>query len=336
MGGYDTDTVRSVARGLALPLVLLLSVACADGGTDPDTLRFGQVGEVQIEVTTPIGARDRGTVRQVLVWASDGPWELTETISYRGLRGDVDVRPSQGNPGTFASAYASLITLVNESSGVKLFTEEVAQDLDPECGPARTRVDFRIRDESRGATADWTRCTTGTLESLSPEAARPDAGAVRVIQAALLARDFSLGEDFRSVYHGSVPFGTLDRGSDSGANLPGPRAFVGRQGRAPGDWLPFWIQHTGGDDTPPEVDWSEEMVIAGAVGVREEAGDSVEVRKILSVDRGSLVEIWERVPGNFCSPADLTHVPFHIVVAPRTPNPIRFGDIRVEQVPCGI
>ena len=73
----------------------------------------------------------------------------------------------------------------------------------------------------------------------------------------------------------------------------------------------------------------------GSVGVREEAGDSVEVRKILPVDQGTLIEVWERVPGDFCSPASRTHVPYHVVVSPLTPEPQRFSDVRIERVPCG-
>jgi hypothetical protein len=100
------------------------------------------------------------------------------------------------------------------------------------------------------------------------------------------------------------------------------------------DWQSFWRSHSSAQE-PPAVDFAAEMVIVGVVGPREEAGDSVEVRRILQVDLGTLTELYERVPGDFCSPAARTHVPYHIVVAPRTPLPIRFADVRVELVPCG-
>lgn len=323
----------SAAAGLAF---FFLGACSEGGGTRPDTLRFGQVGDLQVVIETPLGADNRGRLLQELAWESSGPWTLTEEISYRGRVGDVDVRTSQGNSGTFSSAYASLITLINESSSVRLFTEELSQDLEPECGVNRTRVTVRVRDESRNEVARWTRCTVGTLETLAPESAGPDApAAARVVQAGILARDFSLGESFRSVYHGSVPFGTLDRGADSRASLDESRLFYSDEGRVPEDWNSFWLNHAGGDFTPPEVDWSEEMVIAGAVGTRENAGDSVEVRRILSVDDGSLVELLLRVPGDFCSPAARTHVPFHVVVAPRTPSPVRVVELPTELLPCG-
>jgi hypothetical protein len=87
---------------------------------------------------------------------------------------------------------------------------------------------------------------------------------------------------------------------------------------------------------PPPVDWAEEVVLVAAVGVRSEAGDSVEIRRILQTGEGTQVTLFERVPGDFCSPAAREHFPVHIVVAPRTALPIRFSEIQKERVPCGI
>jgi hypothetical protein len=150
-----------------------------------------------------------------------------------------------------------------------------------------------------------------------------------VAQAAILARDFTVGEKFVSVYAGSVPFATLERGEDLAA--PERASVVFTDSAA---FRSFWGQAAAGR-TPPTVDFSKEMVILGVVGEREEAGDSVEVRKILQVDQGTLIEVWERVPGDFCSPAARAHVPYHVVLAPLTPDPLRFSDIRVQRVPCG-
>lgn len=339
--GTRLDAEPGGGRGPVVPLLAVLGLclalgACDGGSTQPGTLRFGQVGEIQMEVSAPLGPTGAGRLRQGLVWSSQGPWRLTERVSYRGLEGDETVRPSQGDPGAFASAYASLVTLLNESEGTRLFVEDLAQELDPECGPTRSRVTITIRDERREETASWVRCASGTLSTVTPQGAGPDPGAARVVQAAILSRDFSLGESFRSEYQGTVPFGTLDRGQNTGDESGQPKVFAGVDGSVPDDWPTFWEIHAGEGAVPPTVDWEEEMVVVGAVGLRDEAGDSVEVRRILSVDRGSVVELYERVPGNFCSPADQTHRPFHIVVAPRTPSPVRFGDVRVERVPCGI
>ncbi len=310
---------------------LALTVLPACGGdlpTNPGALRFGQIGGVEVELEAPLRL-GVGTLRQVLSWESSGAWTLQESMFYRDLWGDEDVRSNPGHPSLFAEGYASLITQLNDVPGQELFIDELSQALDPTCGPTRTRIRLAIRDDVKEEQASWVRCADGSLANLTTLDAGPDAAASRVVLAALLARNRTLGETFVSTYAGSVPFGTLDRGEDTPSGLEEPTVFLNRN-----DWMTFWRSH-GGETEVPAVDFTEEMVIVGVVGEREEAGDSVEVRRILQVDLGTLTEVYERVPGDFCSPAARSHVPYHIVVAPRTPLPIRFADVRVEQVSCG-
>lgn len=132
-----------------------------------------------------------------------------------------------------------------------------------------------------------------------------------------------------SAYLGTVPFGTLDRGDDSGSSLAAPGTYIDSRG-----FQAFWSEHAPSRPLPV-VDFTKEMVVVAIVGTRKEAGDSVEVRRILQVDLGTVVEVVERLPGEFCSPAARTHVPYHVVVAPRTPIPHRFADIKKEPVSCG-
>jgi len=310
--------------------VLTLSVAaCGDGGTQPDALRFGQLGRIDAVLETPIrlGA---GQITQTLSWGSSGVWTLDEQISYRGVIGDRTFLRSPGDPAQFASAYASLITQVNEVAALRLFIDELDPSLEPTCGPTRTRVTLTITDDARKESISWTRCADGSLQNLTPTGAGPDPAAARVIVTVTLTRDFTVGENFISAYNGSVPFATIERGEDSKARLTKPFAVTDQP-----SWVTFWSAHTGRADPPPSVDFSQDMVLVGVVGQRDEAGDSVEVRRILQVDRGTLAELFERVPGDFCSPAERIHVPYHIVVSPRLPDPIRFSDVRVERVPCG-
>jgi len=313
-----------------MALVTLLATGACGGDltTNPGALRFGQIGGVRVELEAPLRL-GVGTLRQVLAWESSGEWTLQESISYRDLPGDEDIRTHPGQPSLFAEGYASLITQLNDVPGQKLFIEELSQELEPPCGQTRTRIRFEIRDDVKGEEASWTRCADGSLANLTTLDAGPDAAASRVVLAALLARNRTLGETFASAYAGSVPFGTLERGDDTPSGLEAPAVILSRS-----EWQSFWRSHAG-DREAPAVDFAEEMVIVGAVGPREEAGDSVEVRRILQVDLGTLTEVYERVPGDFCSPAARTHVPYHIVVAPRTPAPIRFADVRVELVSCG-
>jgi len=326
--------VSGGAEHRLLYVALVAVAACGDSGvTPPGALRFGQLGQIRAELEVPLrGATTlaAGRLYQVLTWESGGAWTLEESISYEGLLGDDESRRNPGDPALFAADYASLITQVNEVQGLELFIDELPRDTVPNCGPTGVRLTFSIRDDIRDEEYTWVRCVSGSLADLTPVDAGPDAAASRVALATMLARDRTLGEDFISAYAGSVPFGTIDRGEDTPTRLSAPVAFLDES-----SWRAFWSDHAGAKTPLPSVDFSEEMVIVGAVGIRSEAGNSVEVRRVLQVYEGTLTEIFERVPGDFCSPAAQSHVPYHIVVAPRTPAPIRFADIRIERVPCG-
>ena len=124
-----------------------------------------------------------------------------------------------------------------------------------------------------------------------------------------------------------------------GARLEEPMIFVSIPRGHPGTptgWVDFWQTHKGNSlIPPPEVDWSREMVLVAAVGKRSEAGDSIEIRRVLETGNGAQVTLFERIPGDFCSPASKAHYPVHVIVAPRTGDPIRFSELVTELVPCG-
>ena len=321
-----------------------LAAALAAGCTEADPVdpgpnfRFGQVGEIRIQIVTPLpGARGLdGELQQALTWNSEGSWQVFESISYRGLVGDASVEQGFGDPGS----YADVILQLNETPGLELFVEELDPNLDPVCEGADARIVLQIRDNLRGEEARWIRCSGETLERLTETEAGPDVAAARVITVARRTRDFTLTTEWRSNYSGSIAFGTLDRGEASQSAMEEPRAFLGTplgDGTAmpPQDWATFWAEHRGSTAPPPEIDWSEDMVLVGTVGLRQEAGDSVEIRRILQLESETVVELRERVPGDFCSPAAQVHTPFHIVLAPRTRPVHRFEDAVVERVPCG-
>lgn len=344
MMGPIHNTLGRAAMGcfVLLAILALGPVGCDDGnGTSVGTLRFGQIGEIRVGIVAPLVYEDGdGELQQILTWGSSGAWVLREVISYRGLVGDETIVRNEGDPVAYASAYASLITQLNETDGIELFIgEDLPQGLPEPCPLDWTRVTFSIWDDFREEEATWTRCAQGTLASIQTSDALPDLAAGRVIQAGILVRDFTLGAGFASTYVGSIPFGTLDRGEDSGAGLTGPQKFLSvpkGNPRAPTGWRTFWQNHTGSPFAQiPEVDWRREMVLVAAVGEREEAGDSVEIRRVLQTGQGTQVNLFERQPGDFCSPAARDHFPFHIIVAPRTLEPIEFSDAVRERVPCG-
>jgi len=207
---------------------------------------------------------------------------LTERISYLGVLGDQDVSHNSGDPSAYAAAYAGLITRINETGGLTLFTGELDPGLIPPCDITRTTVVLTFKAASQGVES-WVRCSQGDFSNLTPANSGPAAAASRVVQVAVFAGQFTVGDDFLSRYNGSVPFATLDRGEDSFAALGTSFTFT-----SPLGWPEFWASHAGREETPPDVDFDRDMVIIGAVGLRFEAGDSVEVQRILQIDGGTL------------------------------------------------
>ena len=121
-------------------------VSCADDGTGPGEQLFGRVGEVRVEVRTPLGG-GLGRLDQVIAWTSVGPWWSTERISYLGRLGDETAARSNGNATALARAYATWIDLVNEEPSVSLFLEPgLLPELDPLCPSHQSRVSVSIRD----------------------------------------------------------------------------------------------------------------------------------------------------------------------------------------------
>ena len=213
-------TLRSVITGIppavrALSLFLLL--ACGDDGSGPPgTLRFGQVGEVRVALQVPLAFKEgRGELWQIIAWNSGGLWQLEESISYRGLPGDQTRTRKEGDPGS----YGFLIAQLHEAP-LDLFDPELTPVLPGGCPSGATEVTLTVRDDLQDEEITWIRCSEGNLATLKTSGAGPDQDALRVIQAAILVRDFTEGRNFISAYSGSVPFGTLDRGEDSGARPP--------------------------------------------------------------------------------------------------------------------
>lgn len=323
----------SAAGAAAVGLAALVLAGCEGSETRVPTPLFAQIGELRIDVRLPLdggGGRLDGT----LVWHSDGRWALSERISHRGIEGDETTTFSRLNPGELAPEYAALIGLLNQEPGIRL-RGAVDESLEPVCDPPRSLIIFTMLDTHRGEFSRWTRCVDGTLFSITPGSAGPDADAARVVTAAQLVRSFTVGDARGSVFQGSVPFGSLARSEDSPARPGGPRVFVSQSGTPPPEWEAFWAAHADATAPPPVVDWENEMVLLAATGMRTEAGHRIRVRRVLPVGASTRVESVEEVPGDFCSPAARDRWPVHAVVAPRTQQPVLFSEPVRVRVPCG-
>jgi len=340
--GTRPPALRGRVRTLLCALALgALAAGCDDGNTPPDGLPFGRVGQVRIEVLSPLGRGD-GELRQSVIWGSEGPWQLTEQIYYKSgptlALGDETVRKSTGDPGTLAVRYANWIGLVNQAGGaLELFRPDLPPALVPACSEGST-ITVQILDRARPDSVSWTRCGVGSLGTLSSEGAGPGPTAARVVEAARLLRDFTVTLDRRFnekgyAYTGSLPFRTIARGEHRDPKIS---LFVPRVIDDAATWSSFWAQYMPNTLLPP-VDFNGDLVLVAAVGTRQEVGDSVEVRRILATSFSTQVNLAERRPGDFCTPAPRAHAPFHIVVAPRDqmPRPIIFSFEDVDQVPCG-
>ena len=319
----------SPARVLgALALVI---VACLEAPVGPEDQPFGRVGEVRIEVWSPLSG-GLGRLQYVVEWSSSGPWRSTERIFYQGRLGDETVALSSGDRTSLSRSYATWIDLVNDTPSVALFGQLLSSDLAPICPIPTSHVTVSIIDRIRDDTVSWSRCSESSLPTLSGEGAGPDPNASRVVQAAALVRNFTLGHQrgFRYQYTGSMPFATVDRGDRSTEPLSVPRLIEDAQ-----TWSSFWAELTGAEAPAPSVDFDVDLVLVAALGTRYEAGDSVEIRSVLPVRTGTQIQLWERRAGHFCTPARRTHVPYHVVVAPQVPRPIFFSNASLDTVPCG-
>jgi hypothetical protein len=316
-------------------------MGCEDG-TSPSPTPFGRIGAVRITVESPL-PDTAGKLLQTIAWRSDGRWTLTESIFYKDTLGDATVSRSTEDAGVLAQRYGNWIASVNDSTtALGIFLKDLPADTVPICNPrgsiaiARSTVTVEIRDAQLGDSIAWTRCAQGSLGTLASEDARGGPGASQVVEAARLVRNFTVSGkgDFSPAYIGSIPFRTILRG-DNNALLT-PREIDDAQ-----SWSTFWKTYISTTTPLPPVDFAHEVVLIGAIGIRQELGDSVEVRSIRRVAYGTQVNLAEQRLGDFCTPATRPHAPFHIVAAPTGAEsgafkPIYFsvGD-NVEKVPCG-
>ena len=339
--GRGARRSRMKAITLSLTIVCVVITGCDPSLGPPGLLRFGSDGEVRVTVEVPLQG-GVGWIQQVLNWNSDGAWKLYEEIGYDSVLGDDNIFRNPGLPYLYAANYSSLLHLAIDNEGTRLW--EPPDQID-DCGIGRSRVSILIRDNREDKEKEWARCAANAnpLANLSTEGFEPDDGAARVIQIALRARDFTLGDDFdRYAYTGSLPFATIERGTQPGEELnEGVLVFRtpddGNETDEPDGWSQWGQAHTGGERRPPEIDWARKMVVVAALGRRDFTGHTVEVRRVLLVGNETQVirtkiEMVERIPGDYCTPARRNSWPYHIVAIPKGPQ--EEYSLVAERIPC--
>lgn len=323
---------------LSISLTMIYVILGGCGTTDPyNGVQFGQSGEIHVTVETPLHL-GLGWLDQEIEWQSDGAWTIHEEIGYRDVVGEQEDRRNPGLPLQYADDYSRVIQALDKDPNFQL------ADVPPleltECEGDNSRITLRIIDATSGENRVWVRCASGTLATLVTAGSGPDVEAAKVIQVVQMVRTQTVGTGFRSAYVGSLPFGTVGKGTDTGWETDTTFVFRTPDGldtkATQAAWDDFWTVHNHGQRSlPPSVDWGMDMVLAGFLGVREEVGDSVEIRGVITIATGTKVEWSERIPGDFCVPARRVVRPFHIVFAPRAPAPVEFTDVRLDPVTCG-
>ena len=118
----------------------------------------------------------------------------------------------------------------------------------------------------------------------------------------------------------SVPFTSIGQGTRSG--IQDARAVVVR---TPGEWRTLWKEH----DTaaPPDVDFSQVIVLGVFLGTKPTAGFSVQITSVTAKGTSAVVEVVEGKPRAGAMTAQVLTSPFHLVTVPRQFESVEFKKI---------
>ena len=270
----DCGSARRRSAGMALAVLGL--AALRGRGHSPDAIRFGQVGEIDIVLETPIGPGRRQRSSSGYVWASTGEWAIQEAISYgdadrrrtfRARREDVDRSAGRYGRRDHASQRQSRREPLRRRAGAG-----------PESG-------LRIRDarasSSPSTTSSARRTATGSgvrrrLAGLRSILRRPSPEGLGAGRAGGPVRSPGYRGGRRAGSSARTMPAACRSGRSTGARRPVRRWTLPRSSPNSRSGRTFWAQHAGLRPIPP-VDFDKEMVVVAMVGQREEAGDSVEV-----------------------------------------------------------
>jgi hypothetical protein len=115
-----------------------------------------------------------------------------------------------------------------------------------------------------------------------------------------------------SLSQSTVSPGTIDQGAYGGDLLKGVRRVI----RDDETFATFWTSlHGESGPTRPDVDFSEQMVLAVVLGERPTGGYQAEIANVTRNTNPTLIRafVTEIVPGNDCTVTQAITVPYHIV-----------------------
>jgi hypothetical protein len=99
------------------------------------------------------------------------------------------------------------------------------------------------------------------------------------------------------------------------------------------EWEQRWSQIVGDDTPSPAVDFSRDMVLVVAMGVRSTSGYSITVEGVFENAEGLYVQVLETSPGPNCGVLDAISAPVIAVAIPHRDVPV-FWLERADTVSC--
>jgi hypothetical protein len=93
------------------------------------------------------------------------------------------------------------------------------------------------------------------------------------------------------------------------------------------DWRNTWTQlvgHISPAPALPPVDFTKEMVLVAAMGMRPTAGHTIRIARAGSISGVTYVEVVSEKPGARCQMAQMMSAPADVVVVPRGTEPVTF------------
>jgi hypothetical protein len=126
-----------------------------------------------------------------------------------------------------------------------------------------------------------------------------------------------------------APAGAAPRAQASRTLAEGSLSAIGRPlrqvVRTQAEWAKLWKAHGRGEEAPPKVDWSKEMVVAVFAGSRPTGGYKVKVGQARPLKGKLRVAVVEQVPPPGSVAIQVITSPFHMVAVPKSSLPIAWG-----------
>ena len=122
-----------------------------------------------------------------------------------------------------------------------------------------------------------------------------------------------------------MEFQTISKGYYSGHKSPAYYVIEDEM-----EWAVVWNQHGSiylPKQPPPEVDFSNNTIIAGFMGEFSTGGYGIEIKEIVNIDGSVVVKVEKTYPGEGCAVTEAFTRPYHIVKTDKIHKEITFETV---------